>query len=241
MNFETNNNQTTPNPPVQEPVAPAYQPVQPQQPMQPQPKKDNKKLILGIVIACVVALALVFGYSKYNENVSAVEDMIDDIGVVTLDSEPAILAAEEAYNELTKDEQKRVGNIDDLERSKDEYANLLIDSFESSSTYTKLKDIFFTGSMSSYNPQISIDREQKALIIRMSIDSDVASYVENYPSLARESWSGIVSSLNTITSSCYDIIDDYRLDAVLQLYPKNSSTKLLFESKNGVTSYNIID
>ncbi len=239
MNFETNSN---PNPttPYQPPVTTEPQQDYPPQgyPTPEQPKKSKKTL--WIIIACIVALLLIFSFAGQDEEVAAVEDLIENIGVVTLDSEPDIQAAEEAYEALPSEKQKKVSNLDVLKDSKDEYTDLVIDSFQSSEMYSKLQSILISN-LSQYNPLMRIDRDKMALVITMAVDSSIGTMLKDYPALARESWSSVVTNFNSMGSSCYQIAAQYKLDVILQVYSGSTSSTLLLESVNGVTSYNILD
>ncbi len=62
-----------------------------------------------------------------DEEVKAVEKLIEDIGVITLDNEPAIKAAQEAFDKLTKEQQDKVYNSAYLEYAVEEYQKLLED------------------------------------------------------------------------------------------------------------------
>lgn len=61
-------------------------------------------------------------------NVSRVEEIILTIGEVTLDSDEAITAAEQAVSELTEEEKAQLNNITDLENARYTYETLVLES-----------------------------------------------------------------------------------------------------------------
>ena len=65
-----------------------------------------KKRLAALVMALVLALALTA--CGKSEAAKAVDDMINSIGEVTVDSGSAITAAEEAFAALTEEDQKDV-------------------------------------------------------------------------------------------------------------------------------------
>ena len=68
--------------------------------------------------------------------VKHVEDLIDSIGTVTLDSKTKIDRARTAYKNLTKDNQKAVSNLDVLEAAEAAYAKLLAEQKEEQNNKT---------------------------------------------------------------------------------------------------------
>lgn len=203
------------------------------------PQQDKSKKTKGIIAICVVVLLAVLGYFKMNEDVFRVQGVISDIGVVTLDSKDDIVYAETAYNGLSASEQKRVNNYDVLVSSKEQYNELLLESFESSTQYAQIRSTL-NSTLGDYNPKITLDKAKKTMIISLSIDSNVEDYLINYPSLARSSWIQVTKSMNDITKLCCELCSEYEIDVVVRLYPEYSDN-LLFESTNGVASYDILD
>ena len=203
-------------------------------------KKKKTKKILCVVFICVLIVGLIVTYFKLNENVFKVQNMIDNIGEITLDSEKVIQEAEDAFNALSDSEKKRVKNKDVLEKSKEQYSNLLIESFENSSLYSQMKNIV-NSSMALYNPEMTFNKSEKTLTITLSVSSDIEELLIYYPTLAKPTWNQVVKNLNGLGKSCYDLVEDYGIDVVLEMYPESSSYLMLFESLNGETKFDVLD
>lgn len=82
-----------------------------------------KKRLAALIMALVLALALTA--CGKSEAAKAVDDMIDSIGEVTVDSGSAITAAEEAFAALSAEDQKDV-NQGKLQTARDTYEQLLL-------------------------------------------------------------------------------------------------------------------
>lgn len=81
----------------------------------------RKLFILSII--CILLLFLLTACGK-SENVQAVDDKIQAIGTVTLDSENAIIDAEEGYTALTDKEKKQVEYYQTLKEARNKYDSL---------------------------------------------------------------------------------------------------------------------
>lgn len=80
------------------------------------------KKIVSLLLVLVMCLPLcACGKSEAVKNVEA---MIDALGEITLESIDAIRSAEDAYNALTEDEQKKVKNYETLTAARDAYYEL---------------------------------------------------------------------------------------------------------------------
>ncbi len=83
------------------------------------------------VFLCLLCVCLCFALlACKSEEVKNVEELIEDIGKVSLDSGDAIAEAEEAYDELSKDDKKKVENYDDLEDARADYNELAVEYVE---------------------------------------------------------------------------------------------------------------
>ena len=84
------------------------------------------------VLALILALAMMFvlcGCGK-SEAAKQVEEMIDAIGEVAVDSGRAISDARNSYEQLSEKEQKQVSNLSVLEEAEDRYASLVEDHYD---------------------------------------------------------------------------------------------------------------
>lgn len=92
-------------------------------------KKPFYKRKLFWVIAVIVLYLLINLLSglKKPESVVKAEDLIDEIGKVSIDSESAIIAAEQAVNALTEEEKEKVGKLDKLEKAREKYDELSLE------------------------------------------------------------------------------------------------------------------
>ncbi len=82
------------------------------------------KKAIALILALILCLSLV-ACGKSPELVN-VETLIDRIGTVTLESEEAIIKAEQAYEELYAQDQDKVKNIKKLRKAREEYNNLVL-------------------------------------------------------------------------------------------------------------------
>ncbi len=74
-----------------------------------------------IIILSLCIILCLFAACGGNEAVKNAEKAIDKIGIVTLDSEEDIIAAEKAYDKLSADEKKEVGNYFLLQDAREEF------------------------------------------------------------------------------------------------------------------------
>lgn len=87
------------------------------------PKSKLPLLILGVVAVAAVAVLALFVFNKAGQ----VERSIDKLGEISLSSEEAIVAAEEAYAELSEEQQAKVENYDVLVQARSEYECLVVE------------------------------------------------------------------------------------------------------------------
>lgn len=88
------------------------------------PKKAKSKKKLLIIAAVIIAVILIGNIISGMSPVAKTEKAIDKIGVITLDSEEAILEAEEKYNALSESEQKEVANTEKLTEARSNFDKL---------------------------------------------------------------------------------------------------------------------
>ena len=81
-------------------------------------KEPQMKKIISFTLILLMCLSLCACHSKEVQNA---ESLIDAIGEVTVDSEPAILAAEKAYHDLTEAEKSKVANLSTLVAARASY------------------------------------------------------------------------------------------------------------------------
>ena len=95
-----------------------------QQSSENKPKKAKSKKKILIVVAVIVALILVVNIISGLSPAAKAEKAIGKIGVITLDSEAAIVEAEEKYNALSESEQSEVANAEKLTEARANYDKL---------------------------------------------------------------------------------------------------------------------
>lgn len=81
------------------------------------------KRILALIV--VLAMSLSFCACGKSEKAKEVDELIESIGKVTLDSEKKIAEAEKAVEELDEDDVKHLDNLTMLEEARNEYDNLV--------------------------------------------------------------------------------------------------------------------
>ena len=79
------------------------------------------------VLLLVLAMALTLTACSKSEAAQAVDDQIAAIGEVTLESESAIAAAEEAVEALAEEDRKQLDNEDDLKEARAAYETLVLE------------------------------------------------------------------------------------------------------------------
>lgn len=94
-----------------------------------------KKVLSMIVIIAMLFSLAACGAGKSaepekKEEVKQVEALIADIGEVSLDSEEAIIKAEEAYEELSENDRKDVETYEELEKARTDYDALVVKAEE---------------------------------------------------------------------------------------------------------------
>lgn len=82
---------------------------------------------IGVVLLSL-CLALTLTACAKSEAAQAVDDQIEAIGEVTLDSEAAIAAAEEAVEALAEEDREQLDNVDVLEQARADYENLVLEA-----------------------------------------------------------------------------------------------------------------
>ena len=85
-----------------------------------------KKRAAALLLALSLALALTA--CAKSEAAQAVDDQIEAIGEVTLESEAAITAAEEAVEALAEEDREQLDNVDVLEQARADYENLVLEA-----------------------------------------------------------------------------------------------------------------
>ena len=155
-------------------VAPVAEP-QPVVNPEPTAKKAKGKKLIGIIVAVVLVVALavtgvVVAVTYKSASVKECIEVIDEIkGKITVDSEEAILAAEEKYNALSESEKKKVDNYEKLSKARSKYDKLVAAEVE--------------GMISSLSYYSSIDEILDASAAYNKLTEDQQKKVENYEEL----------------------------------------------------------
>ena len=84
-----------------------------------------KKLLI-LTLAAALSLSLAACGSKQSEAAKAADDLISEIGEVTLDSESAILAAEQVVSALSSEDQDQLKKEKDLTDARTAYDELVL-------------------------------------------------------------------------------------------------------------------
>lgn len=88
------------------------------------PQKHSSTLLLA------VCLCFLLSACSKSEEAIRVDELIDSIGEVTLDSEPQIVAAEEAAKSLVKEDYEQLDKITQLEQARLQYDTLVVEETE---------------------------------------------------------------------------------------------------------------
>ncbi len=174
------------------------------------------KKIIALTILVVLCLSL-FGCGK-SEAVTAFEGLVEEIGTVTLDSETAIVAAENAYAALSDKEKEEVhDSYASLTRYRFEYnekvaeeearikaeedqrmANELIEAINQLGTITLESETAIGEAMALYD---ALSEEAKDLVT--NIDVLIASTTE-YLTLRQNEWDKVIKENSKKFNTNYD-------------------------------------
>ena len=72
------------------------------------------------------------------------------------------------------------------------------------------------------------------------MNSDIEELLIYYPALAKPMWNVTVQRMNDLTKQFYNLIEEYGIDVIMQIYTEDSSY-LILESLNGETQFDILD
>lgn len=81
------------------------------------------KKLVAVLLAVVISLSF-FGCHRKSENAKAVDEMIESIGEVTLDSADKLTEIDTAIEALTEEEKAELDNLEDLDAAKTKVAEL---------------------------------------------------------------------------------------------------------------------
>ena len=172
-----------------------------------------KKVIIVILAVVLAAAMLTSCGGKRTDAVKAVEQMINEIGDVTLDSAEAISAAEKAYAVLSADEKKAVRNYDKLEKAA-ETLKALQTKFDS---YDEMNEVIrqildaATTTFSSNSTDFSDLIEKGDAIVAQyeELDADGKAYV-NVTDELKEALETLKSSVDRTTASAAEYVKAFR-------------------------------
>lgn len=130
------------------------------------------------VVILLIAISCLSLSSCENKKVIAAEDLISNIGNVTLDSEDDITKAENAVSELSEKEYKQLENLEDLENARAVYDDLVA-KHDAERVMTSIDKI---------GENVSLDDENKIRAIRKAYnlcDDRAREYITNYDKLVK--------------------------------------------------------
>ena len=129
------------------------------------------KKVLTFALVLVLAFSLSACKSKELKNA---EKLIDAIGEVTLESGDAIAKAEEAFNELSEDDQDACKNADELEDAREAFDKLV----EEDSIKKVEEKIDAIGTVSLDNEEVIKEAEKAYALLLGEDKGDVKNYDE---------------------------------------------------------------
>ncbi|MBQ6066950.1 MAG: hypothetical protein IJK89_09010 [Clostridia bacterium] len=154
-----------------------------------------KKIILAIFV--IVLSAVLLTACGKTEATKQVEALIKAIGSdVGLESEEAISAAQEAYDNLTDEEKDKVGNYKKLEKAKEKYDKLaglndyIAQMVDSAGTSFSKDDFDVSGLIGQYEEMVSVYEglkdDEKAQIVGFDQLEDAVAQLKDYDTAAQE-------------------------------------------------------
>lgn len=186
-----------------------------------------KKIMLWTLTALLVLLAAA---CKGNE-ARKVDELIRNIGTVTMESKEAIDSAESAYNELSDEEKSMVTEYELLKKAKSEYDECLLEALEADSTLRQLKTVACMA-MNNYSPKFILNKEEKVLYMETTADQNSTDAILYYPGLANAIFNALKNNMCDISSQIYEVTQQYGVDSVFVMNGYYGGITLL-EIKNG--------
>ena len=172
-------------------------------------------------------LVLLAAACKGNE-ARKVDELIRNIGTVTMESKEAIDSAESAYNELSDEEKSMVTEYELLKKAKSEYDECLL---EADSTLRQLKTVACMA-MNNYSPKFILNKEEKVLYMETTADQNSTDAILYYPGLANAIFNALKNNMCDISSQIYEVTQQYGVDSVIVMNGYYGGITLL-EIKNG--------
>lgn len=176
----------------------------------------KKFVVLSCLILCVV---LLFSSCLKSEAVKNTELLIENIGILTLDSEKAIKEAEKAYKALTDEEKEKVENYEELVNKRETFDSAekfndavseIVDETDAKFANAKanITDMLDSANdlLSEYN---SMDEEKKALVSDFSSLEGVIDTLKSYKLNAEKAAGAYVKAFYAINED-----EDYTVKAV---------------------------
>lgn len=161
------------------------------------------------VLLLVLAMALTLTACSKSEAAQAVDDQIAAIGEVTLESESAIAAAEEAVAALAEEDRKQLDNEDDLKEARAAYETLVLE--DQAAGVEEAIDAIGT---------VTVDSGEAVEAARALYDAspaEVQALVENFSDLeaAEETLSGLkveeairlIDAIGTVTADSREAVE----------------------------------
>lgn len=161
------------------------------------------------VLLLVLAMALTLTACSKSEAAQAVDDQIVAIGEVTLESESAIAAAEEAVAALAEEDRKQLDNEDDLKEARAAYETLVLE--DQAAGVEEAIDAIGT---------VTVDSGEAVEAARALYDAspaEVQALVENFSDLeaAEETLSGLkveeairlIDAIGTVTADSREAVE----------------------------------
>lgn len=186
--------------------------------------------IIAVVVLCIL-INLLSGLKK-PESVVQAEDLIDEIGKVSIDSEEAIIAAEQAVAALTGEEKERVGKLDKLEKAREKYDELALEQ-----KVTELQDTI------NAIGTVTLESADKIKAARTAYDNskdDVKNAISNYNVLTEAEKQYSALNVDKVVA-LINAIGEVNLGSGDKIEAANDAYKMLTEEdKTSVTNSQVL-
>ncbi len=150
---------------------------------------------------------------------ACVDDLIDQIGTVTVDSEAAIQTARDAFDELNEEEAAYVKKADDLKNAEEKLIKLVADLQD------QLLDLITSGNkkandkdMEGAYADFESAKERIAMMEKTALGKDLLGHLDNDPKKAIDDW------LTLIPKLCYKNSFVIRFENIAKYYSGESTT-----------------
>ena len=162
-----------------------------------------------LVILLSLSLALSLSACGKSEAAQAVDDQIEAIGEVSLESEAAITAAEEAVEGLAEEDREQLDNVEMLEQARADYENLVLKSqaAEVEAAISAIGTVTLESADAIKSARSLYDGSSAEVQALVENAADLDAAEAELTSLQVEEVTGMIDAIGTVSLESADAID----------------------------------